>query len=87
MPKKTKQKIQKRQATQNPKRSSGTPEARLTKLIKFCKDNNILKVEMDGIKLEIAPDKPNYDSKDPILTPDTYTDEQILMWSTNGQNY
>lgn len=76
MRKKTKQKIRKPAATLS-------PEARLTTLIEFCKANGVTRVEMDGIKLEIAPPKNDFDNKDPIQTPDTLTDEEVLFWSSD----
>ncbi len=79
---KTKRKTQKQTAIPSHKQ--------LTELIEFCRANGVLKVEMGDIKLEIAPlavQPVNYDDGKPMEAKDTYSDEEILMWSANGQGY
>lgn len=63
----------------------------LKALIKLCRQMGVDNIEVDGVKLALGtePLRPTKLVQEPTAEQaDTvYTDEQIALWSVNGQNY
>lgn len=57
-------------------------------LVKLAKKAGILKLKMDGVEIEFDPEslhkKPRNKSTPEVPQSSPYTDEQTLMWSTQG---
>lgn len=66
--------------------------ADLKALVKMCRKEGIASIEVDGVKLVLdeAPLRhKKLKTEEPENTKDmpAYTEEELLTWSANGQNY
>lgn len=58
----------------------------LEAMLKVCRKQGVTSIEVDSIKLVLleAPEpKVGTVSKDDVKTPDTYSDEDMLFWSSD----